>query len=150
MKKTRQKLILELIDSCPVATQEDLLVKLAERGYDVTQATVSRDVKELRLIKTLGEDGEYRYSVEKATTEDTASKFNAIFSESVISIDYAGHMCVLHCYAGLASAACAAIDSMNIKEVLGTIAGDDTIFVLCRDEKDACTLTGTIEKMLRL
>lgn len=149
MKRSRQKLIIDLVENYSIGTQEDLLAMLGERGYDVTQATVSRDVKELRLIKTLDDKGEYRYTIEKTGSDDTVSKFYSIFAESVISTDYAGHMCVLKCYAGLAQAACAAIDSMNMKEILGTIAGDDTIFVLCRDEKDASTLTATINKMLK-
>lgn len=149
MKKSRQKLITDLVEAYSIGTQEELLAMLAERGYDVTQATVSRDVKELRLAKTLDDKGDYRYTVEKNATDDTVSKFNSIFSESVISTDYAGHMCVVRCYAGLAQAACAAFDSMNFNQVLGTLAGDDTIFILCKDEKDASIITTTINKMLK-
>lgn len=149
MKKSRQKLIIDLVEAYSIGTQEELLAMLAERGYDVTQATVSRDVKELRLTKTLDDKGDYRYTVEKNATDDTVSKFNSIFSESVISTDYAGHMCVVRCYAGLAQAACAAFDSMNFNQVLGTLAGDDTIFILCKDEKDASIITATINKMLK-
>lgn len=149
MKRSRQKLITDLVEAYSIGTQEQLLAMLAERGYDVTQATVSRDVKELRLTKTLDDKGDYRYTVEKNATDDTVSKFNSIFSESVISTDYAGHMCVVRCYAGLAQAACAAFDSMNFNQVLGTLAGDDTIFILCKDEKDASIITTTINKMLK-
>ena len=149
MKKSRQKLITDLVEAYSIGTQEELLAMLAERGYDVTQATVSRDVKELRLTKTLDDKGDYRYTVEKNATDDTVSKFNSIFSESVISTDYAGHMCVVRCYAGLAQAACAAFDSMNFNQVLGTLAGDDTMFILCKDEKDASVITATINKMLK-
>ncbi|NLA73513.1 MAG: arginine repressor [Clostridiales bacterium] len=149
MKRSRQKLITDLVEAYSIGTQEELLAMLAERGYDVTQATVSRDVKELRLTKTLDDKGDYRYTVEKNATDDTVSKFNSIFSESVISTDYAGHMCVVRCYAGLAQAACAAFDSMNFNQVLGTLAGDDTIFILCKDEKDASIITTTINKMLK-
>ena len=149
MKRSRQKLITDLVEAYSIGTQEELLAMLAERGYDVTHATVSRDVKELRLTKTLDDKGDYRYTVEKNATDDTVSKFNSIFSESVISTDYAGHMCVGRCYAGLAQAACAAFDSMNFNQVLGTLAGDDTIFILCKDEKDASIITTTINKMLK-
>lgn len=149
MKRSRQKLITDLVENYSIGTQEELLAMLAERGYDVTQATVSRDVKELRLIKTPDDKGGYRYTVEKSGADDTVSRFYSIFAESVVSTDYAGHMCVIKCYAGLAQAACAAIDSMNLKEVLGTLGGEDTIFVLCRDEKDASILTSTINKMLK-
>ncbi|HZK20805.1 MAG TPA: arginine repressor [Oscillospiraceae bacterium] len=149
MKKSRQKLITDLVESYSIGTQEELLARLAERGYDVTQATVSRDVKELRLTKTLDDKGDYRYTIEKNATDDTVSKFNSIFSESVISTDYAGHMCIVKCYAGLAQAACAAFDSMNFKHALGTLAGEDTIFILCKDEKDASIITATINKMLK-
>ncbi len=149
MKRSRQKLIVELVESYYIRTQDELLDMLGERGYEVTQATVSRDIKELRLIKSPDDKGGYRYIIEKSGGDEAVSKFYAIFTESVISIDYAGHMCVLKCFPGLAQAACAAIDSMNLKEVLGTLAGEDTIFVLCRDEKDANILTGNVKKLLR-
>ncbi|HOD02975.1 MAG TPA: arginine repressor, partial [Clostridiales bacterium] len=90
MKRSRQKLIIDLVENYNIATQEELLEMLGERGYEVTQATVSRDVKELRLIKTPNDKRGYRYTVEKSGTDDTVSKFYAIFSESVVSTDYAG------------------------------------------------------------
>lgn len=138
MKKRRHEKILELIDRFEIETQDELLGYLRNEGFAVTQATVSRDIKELRLIKLLSPGGKYRYahSVEK-TADDISFKFGAIFKESVISVDWAGNFVAIKCYTGMANAACAALDSMGNQEIVGTIAGDDTIFVLLRGEKEA-------------
>ena len=138
MKKRRHEKILELIETMEIETQDELLGYLKQAGFHVTQATVSRDIKELRLIKTLSANGKYRYtpSVEKVS-DDISFKFNAIFRESVISVDWAGNFVVIKCYTGMANAACAALDSMGNREIVGTIAGDDTIFVLLRTPQEA-------------
>ena len=138
MKKRRHEKILELIDRFEIETQDELLGYLREEGFAVTQATVSRDIKELRLIKLLSPGGKYRYahSVEKAA--DTISfRFGAIFRESVITVDWAGNFEVIKRYTGMSNAASAALDAMENQEIVGTIAGDDTIFVLLRGEKEA-------------
>lgn len=149
MKKQRKAKILEIINSFEIETQEELQSKLREAGFEVTQATISRDIRELRLVKELSESGRYIYSgVKKNFTDGFAIRFNAIFSESIISVDYALNTVCVKCYAGTANAACAAIDSMQWSGVVGTIAGDDTIFVLCKTEADAITFTSNLEKSI--
>lgn len=149
MKKNRHKMILELIGKYDIATQEDLLLLLRAEGYDVTQATVSRDVKELRLLKTLGSNGVYRYTVEQSSGSGYTSMLETLFAGSLIKVDYGGNICVIKCSPGLAQAACAAVDSMNVPEIVGTIAGDDTIFILCRTEAEAKAVSETLLRMIR-
>ena len=148
MKKRRQAKILELISSNDIETQEELQEYLLRYGFEVTQATISRDIKELRLVKDLSSKGRYIYSTGKKRTDNIHHRAGGIFNESIISIDYAMNMIVIKCFSGMANAACAAIDSMNHDEILGTIAGDDTIFMLCRSEETALNVTNKLRKML--
>lgn len=148
MKKRRQAKIIELISQFDIETQEELQEKLQEFGYEVTQATISRDIKELRLVKDLSSKGRYVYSTGKKNVENVNRRAGGIFNEAIISIDYALNTVVIKCFTGMASAACAAIDSMNLEEILGTIAGDDTIFILCRSEEIARIFTNKLRKML--
>ncbi|MBP1575211.1 MAG: arginine repressor [Oscillospiraceae bacterium] len=148
MKTKRHSKILELISKKDIATQEDLLVYLRESGFDVTQATVSRDIKELRLVKTMVSDGKYRYSPAASDSNADVSTKYAVFSQSAKSVDYANNMIVIKCYTGMANAACAVLDAMNHEGVVGTLAGDDTIFVLMRDEKVTVTLVENIKKLI--
>ena len=148
MKKRRQAKILELISSNEIETQEELQEYLLKFGFEVTQATISRDIKELRLVKDLSSKGRYIYSTGKKRPQQIVNRAGGIFSESIISIDYALNTVVIKCFSGMANAACAAIDSMNHDEILGTIAGDDTIFMLCRTEDTAADITDKLRKML--
>lgn len=148
MKRKRHSLILELIEKYAITTQEEMLTKLEEIGFNVTQATVSRDIKELRLIKALDSDGFHRYVSVSTNSSNISPKFTSIFSNSVINIDYAMNDIVIKCYSGMANAACAAFDSMNYPEVVGTLAGDDTIFVITRTEKDANELVKKLNNIL--
>ena len=148
MKKRRQAKILELISSREIETQEELQALLLEYGYEVTQATISRDIKELRLVKDLSSKGRYVYSTGKKNTSNINKRAGGIFSESIIKIDYALNTVVIKCFAGMANAACAAIDSMELEEVLGSIAGDDTIFILCTSEENAREFTVKLRNML--
>ncbi len=148
MKKKRHELILELISKYDIGTQEELLALLKDKGCDVTQATVSRDVKELRLLKVLGSNGVYKYSVERSSDGGYAGMFDALFQSAMTKVDYAGNICVIKCSPGLAGAACATIDSMNVSEVVGTIAGDDTIFMLCRTPDEAQSVAVALNKMI--
>lgn len=147
MKKNRHEAILGLITQQDIGTQEELMQKLNDMGYKVTQATVSRDIKSLKLIKTPISSGQYKYSYVNSDSEDFFGKYYSILSHSVTSVDFAGNMAVIKCYAGMANAACAAIDNLEIEKVVGTLAGDDTIFVLCRDEQGAAELKKHIEKI---
>jgi transcriptional regulator of arginine metabolism len=148
MKKKRHKLILELIEKYDIGTQEELLEMLRDKGCDVTQATVSRDVKELRLLKTLGANGVYKYSVEKVADGGYTGIFDALFQSAMTKVDYAVNICVIKCSPGLAGAACATIDAMNVHEVVGTIAGDDTIFMLCRTSDEARGVAEALNRMI--
>lgn len=148
MKKERHSLILELIEKYAITTQEELLSKLLERGVEVTQATVSRDIKELRLVKQPASNGQYKYSQAKSTDEKYM-KYYAIFAESVTYVDYAQNICVIKCHPGTAQAACAAIDALSLQDILGTIAGDDTIFILCKTERIAQNTKHELETLFK-
>ena len=136
MKNQRQEAILEIITENPVSTQEQLIEQLAERGISTTQATLSRDIQQLSLIKSRDENGINRYMLPAETAAE-----KSLFAESVLSVDYAMNRIVLKCRAGMAQGTCAAIDSVNHQGVVGTIAGDDTIFILVRTESDAKKLS---------
>lgn len=136
MKNQRHKAILEIINEQPVATQETLMMLLAERGIHTAQATLSRDIQQLSLVKQRDENGVYRYAL-----PPTAVAEKSLFEEAVLSVDYAMNTIVLKCRTGMAQGTCAAIDSVNHEGVVGTIAGDDTIFILVRSEADARKLS---------
>lgn len=148
MKTKRHAKILELIQAHPIDTQEELLHWLREENFEVTQATVSRDIKELRLVKSLMADGRYRYTTGKSATADISSKFHSLFRDSVHSVDYAGNMIVIKSMGGMAQAVCAALDSMHWEGMVGTLAGDDTIFIVVRTESAAVALVSELKKLL--
>ncbi len=148
MKKRRQAKIIELISQNEIETQEKLQEMLNSYGFEVTQATISRDIKELRLVKDLSPDGRYVYSTGKKSIENVNHRAGGIFNETIISIDYALNTVVIKCFTGMANAVCAAIDSMDLDEIIGTIAGDDTIFILCRSEETASYFTNKLRTML--
>lgn len=144
MKYKRHRKILDIIKLHDVETQEMLQELLSEYGFKVTQATVSRDIKELKLMKKLDENGVYKY----ISPSDGKAKQN-IFVDMVVSVDHAVNTVVLKCSTGMAQAACAALDSMNYEHIVGTLAGDDTIFVLMRTEADAKKLHETFSELIR-
>lgn len=148
MKTRRHAKILELISAYNIDTQEELLKRLRQDGFDVTQATVSRDIKELRLIKTLSSDGKYKYSVGKDNGKDYSSKFYTLLADSAVSINFAGNLVIIKCLTGMAQAVCASMDSMHWDGVVGTLAGDDTIFIACKTELDAERLVAELKKMV--
>jgi len=134
MKKRRHKLILDLIEQYDVGTQEELLALLRDKGYDVTQATVSRDIKELHLVKVMSSKGVYKYATVDKAEKGMADRFVRIFSESALSIENAGNLVVIKTISGTANAACEALDAMKWPGIIGTIAGDNTILVIAKDE----------------
>lgn len=149
MKTKRHMKILELISENSINTQEELLSRLRENGYNVTQATVSRDIKELKLVKTLGEDGNYKYSSNLRVKDvEINYNFHTLFVKSAVHIDYSGNIVCVKCYTGMANAACAAFDSLNWKGVVGTLAGDDTIFILTRSEETSMMLMRDLMKLM--
>ena len=134
MKSQRQAKILELIAQQDIETQEQLLSALEDSGFHSTQATISRDIKELRIVKELSPEGVYRYTIHQQETPNFFSRLNTVFRECVVKLDYAQNIVVLKTVPGTASGACLAVDSMDTSEVLGTIAGDDTALVIMRNE----------------
>ncbi len=150
MKTDRQSMILEIIEKEDVDTQEQLQQRLLEQGMRCTQATISRDIKQLHLIKEPVGQGRYRYTVSSQRNRlNVADKLRTIFRESIISVDFAQNIVVVKTMAGLANAAAAALDGMNVPYMVGTLAGDDTAFLLMRDTESARTFCEEIHEMLR-
>ena len=151
MKSKRQEQILELIRAHDIETQEQLLDELKKSGFQATQATISRDIKQLRIIKELGPNGAYRYVASAKPVEHAFSaKLNMIFKQCVTSIDYAQNLIVIKTMPGLANAACSAIDKLDIPELLGTLAGDDTCVVILRDSQSAAAFCAEIREQIEL
>ena len=150
MKSQRQAKIMEIISTQNVETQEQLLSLLQQAGFRGTQATISRDIKELRIVKELTSLGTYRYTASATETGGSFSaRLNTIFRECVTGFDYAQNIIVIRTMPGLASAAGSAIDAMNMSVVVGTLAGDDTVMVVMRDNNAAAAFCGEIKGMLR-
>ena len=149
MKSQRQAKILEIISTRNVETQEQLLLALQEAGFRGTQATISRDIKELRIVKELTSLGTYRYSAPSNDLVGSfANRLNNIFREGVVSFDYARNIIVLRTLPGLASAAASAVDAMNMNAVVGTLAGDDTVMIVMRDDNAAAAFCGEIKNLI--
>ena len=150
MKSQRQAKILEIISTINVETQEQLLQELESAGFRSTQATISRDIKELRIVKELTTLGTYRYTTAAKEVPSTFSnRLNTIFRECVTRYDYAQNLVVIHTLPGLANAAASSIDAMNMSVVVGTLAGDDTVLVVMRDNNAAAQFCGEISGLMR-
>ena len=149
MKSQRQAKILEIIANRNVETQEQLLAALQKEGFRGTQATISRDIKELRIVKELTSLGTYRYTTSAGEMSGSFStRLNTIFRECVIGFDYAQNIIVIRTLPGLTSAAGSAIDAMNMSLVVGTLAGDDTVMVVMRDSNAAAAFCGEIRNLI--
>ena len=147
MKKQRHELILNYIKNNNVSRQEEIINMLLSNGHNVTQATISRDIKELKIIKEHFGKNDIRYAVsEKIDNEDN---YKMIFKRSAISANAAMNIIVIKCYSGTANAACIALDSMNLSGLVGTIAGDDTIFVACKDIESTTNIINTVKMLLK-
>ena len=149
MKSARHDLILEIIEEKDIETQEELADELKRRGIKVTQATVSRDIKELRLLKVLGEHGGYKYATVERAEKGMNDRFIRMLSECVISVDSVGNLIVIKTLSASANAACEAIDSMKWDEVLGTIAGDNTLLVIARSEEAVEAMTARLHELIK-
>lgn len=148
MKSDRQSVILEIIAQRDIETQNQLLEALAERGVKSTQATLSRDIRDMRLVKELGPGGSYRYVV--AASQENAeldARLRKIFKECVLSYDVAQNLLVIKTLPGLAQAAGSTLDGMEIPGLVGTIAGDDTAFLALKDAESAVKLYHEIEQI---
>ena len=150
MKNDRQRRILEIVEREPIDTQEQLQQKLQEQGVTCTQATISRDIKQLHLIKEPVGQGRYRYTVSSQRNKlNVADKLRTIFRESIISVDSAQNIVVIKTMAGLANAAAAAMDGMSISGMVGTLAGDDTALLVMKDAEMARGFCEDIHEMLK-
>lgn len=149
MKSSRQSVILKVISENDIETQAQLIKALAERGVSSTQATLSRDIKDLQLVKELGENGKYRYVVSgKSKNSDHEARLKKIFHECVTSICVAQNIVIIKTLPGLASAACSALDSTHIENLAGTLAGDDTAFIAMKDNASAEKFCHEIEDIM--
>ena len=141
--------MLELISRYEIETQEELIQKLLENGYEVTQATVSRDIRELKIAKMTTGKGRYRYVLPRRIEDTPSVKFSSALMDSIVSVNNAGNITVLKTYPGLASAVAGGIDRMNLHQILGCIAGDDTIFVVTSDPEAAEALAKQVHDLLK-
>ncbi|MCI9644531.1 MAG: arginine repressor [Oscillibacter sp.] len=149
MKNDRQAMILEIIAQENIETQEQLLTRLQARGFRCTQATISRDIKQLHLMKEPMGQGVYKYAVSgNRTTLNVAAKLRTIFRECIVSIDYAQNIVVVKTMPGLANGACSALDNMDMNDIVGSLAGDDTALLVMRNTEAAELLCQEIKDML--
>nr|WP_325178839.1 arginine repressor [uncultured Oscillibacter sp.] len=149
MKNDRQAMILEIIAQENIETQEQLLTRLQARGFQCTQATISRDIKQLHLMKEPVGQGVYKYAVSgNRTTLNVAAKLRTIFRECIVSIDYAQNIVVVKTMPGLANGACSALDNMDMNDIVGSLAGDDTALLVMRNTEAAELLCQEIKDML--
>lgn len=150
MKNDRQSKILEIIERENVETQEQLQQRLQEQGVVCTQATISRDIKQMHLVKEPAGQGRYRYTVSSQRSRlNVADKLRGIFRESIVSIDNAQNIVVIKTMSGLANAAAAAVDSMSVPYMVGSLAGDDTAFLVMRDTESAKSFCEEVHEMLK-
>ena len=149
MKSVRHAMILELIESQDIETQEELAENLKRHGVKVTQATVSRDIKELRLLKVLSANGGYKYATAERAEQGSGDRFIRIFSEAVLSIAASDHMLVIRTLSASANAAAEAIDGLKWGEILGTLAGDNTILVIAREGSDMESLVTRFKALIK-
>lgn len=147
MKIARHAKILELIENYDIETQEELAQKLCDESYIVTQATVSRDIREMKLTKIATEKGRQKYAVISGNDTEITERLTRVFREAVVKMDYAQNMIVVKTLEGMGMAVAVALDNMQNSEILGTIAGDDTVFCVVRTHNQAAAI---IEKLYRI
>ena len=149
MKNSRQEKILQLIAKYNIDKQEDLQEKLKECGFEVTQATVSRDIRELGIIKSQGEDGVYKYRIARSQTQiEINGKFAMILNQAVSKVSCANNLIVVKTYTGMGSAVGAAFDALELDGVIGTLAGDDTLLIIASDNESAQLVTRKLNDMI--
>ena len=150
MKSERQKKILELIMRDEIDTQDELIEKLRTEGYEVTQATASRDIKELKLTKTQTNKGKYRYVKPLASEPVSSARFNEALATSIISVEYGENIVVVRTYSGMAAAVATAIDAIRHLDILGSVAGDDTILIVTRAKEVASSICDEVKKIIHV
>lgn len=149
MRYIRQKKILEIINSNDIYTQEELGKLLKNFGFDVTQATVSRDIKELQLIKALSENGKYKYAMLDVASSTMSDRFIKIFKETIMSVKSSGNIVLVKTLSGCGPAAGEAIDSLNINHIIGSVAGDNTVILIVDDEKNTKLVVEEFDSLLQ-
>ena len=149
MKTKRQRKIIELITNYDIETQEELAAKLVENGFNVTQATISRDIRELNLTKIAKKGGKQKYEVQSGSDIVSNSKYMRVLNDGIITMDTAGNILVVKTVSGMAMAVAAALDAMQIKEILGCIAGDDTIMCVVKHAEETDRVKEHIESFIR-
>ena len=147
MKTKRQDEIIRLISAGDIETQEDLASALRALGFKVTQATISRDIRELRLVKVASKNGGFKYAKPEKHEIAVSERLARILTDSMVSVDYSGNIIVVRTISGSANVAAEAIDNLGWTEILGTIAGDNTIFIVVRDEADTAEISGRIKDL---
>lgn len=148
MKTARQAKILELIVKHEIGTQEELTLALQEAGFMVTQATVSRDIREMKLTKVAMSDGKARYIAYQKTVEELGEKYRRIFRDGYLSMDNAQNILVIRTVSGMAMAVAAALDHMELAEIVGSIAGDDTIMCAIRSVDDTISVMERLKRVV--
>lgn len=146
MKAKRHNKILDIVENYDIETQEELISKLKTEGFDVTQATVSRDIRELKLLKQMSDMGTYKYVIPKAGTTDDSHVYSRALAGSVKSVDFSMNDIVIKTYPGLANAVAAAVDGMHEKDLLGCVAGDDSIIIVARNTEAAEEISAKIRR----
>lgn len=149
MKTVRQVAILDIIEKQEIETQEELASALNARGIRVTQATVSRDIKELRLLKVLTPSGKYKYATGDQADNNLTDRFIRMLAESLLSVSSANNLIVVKTLSGSANVAAEALDSMHWPEMLGTLAGDNTVLLIIRSNEETLTVTSRIREMMK-
>lgn len=149
MKSLRQEKILELIKKHDIETQDELIEMLRFEGFDVTQATASRDIKELKLLKTLNSKGKYRYTKQVVKDAVSGVKFNSALADSIMSVECGCNIVVVKTFPGMANAVATGIDSIQHSEILGSVAGDDTIIIVTKDAERAVEISKRIQVMVQ-
>jgi len=150
MKNRRQDKILELIDQYDIETQDNLIERLQAAGYAATQATISRDIRELKLSKVMTGRGTYKYIRPPMNENQINTRFNSALIESIVKIDFAGNLVVIKTISGMANAVATGIDSIKSNEILGCVAGDDTILVIIRDAESAEHICDRLKMMIQM
>ncbi len=150
MKSERQARILELITQFEIETQDDMMNRLREEGFAVTQATVSRDLRELQLTKSLTARGTYRYSVNSVKNHmRNNAKLSSAMADSITHVDYSMNNVVIKTYPGMAQAVASGIDAMNMQDILGSVAGDDTIIIITKNEESSSLIRARILEIIK-
>lgn len=149
MKNKRQEKILELISKFEIETQDEMISRLRADGYNVTQATISRDMRELKLTKVLTARGTYKYTANQIRNRSNNVKFNNAVVDSIVSVDYAGNNIVLKTYPGLAQAVASGVDALNMHSILGCVGGDDTIIIITRDAESSKEISEKIKELMK-